>query len=434
MQKINTLHQTMNKLLTFGVRLLTPLQRGGLTEEGARAEIPDDIYTDSEAFKAAENRNQNEPAAVTRRQRKLMVQELAAAGAPESAAASETPVDVQTPAPPKPGANLVPAGARGSARPGAKAVPAKASPPARSRVNAVSAAKNVGNGLEPLHPGDNLKVERCTVEIKSLIVNTESAAVYMAMQGDQYVVVKLQPRRHKRISLQVADEKFILSILDKKDEDLKMQKCIAYGIPDGVDAYYALVTHYAGNSMSLASTDGILPEKDILETLSVASDTLWKIHGYGYVHRDIKPDNIAMGGCLLDFGCGACLYDRNDKRKTEGQRQEGTRSFMAIGVHKQEPMSTDDDWYSMLFTMLSLCMQLPWDRDRTTTHEDLCKKKLEFIQDELTPENSGGTLSKQMLKMVNMWLQHFRECRKNQQEVQAKVLIAFMHEALENLT
>jgi hypothetical protein len=97
-------------------------------------------------------------------------------------------------------------------------------------------------------------------------------------------------------------------------------------------------------------------------------------------------------------------------------------------------MSTDDDWYSMLLTMLSLCMKLPWDRDRTTTHEDLCKKKLEFIQDKLTPENSGGTLSKQMLKMVNMWLQHFRECRKNQQEVQAKVLIAFMHEALENLT
>lgn len=76
------------------------------------------------------------------------------------------------------------------------------------------------------------------------------------------------------------------------------------------------------------------------------------IHEVGFIHRDIKPDNILFTqkgrAKLADFGCSAFL------RGEEAKRADGTFGYMAPEVIKGEPPCRETDIFSVGVTLYEL--------------------------------------------------------------------------------
>ena len=71
-------------------------------------------------------------------------------------------------------------------------------------------------------------------------------------------------------------------------------------------AYIVMRFEEGGTLAALLDRRGTLPESEILRILLPVLDGLELVHNAGFIHRDIKPDNIHLGGdgrpVLLDFG------------------------------------------------------------------------------------------------------------------------------------
>jgi len=82
-------------------------------------------------------------------------------------------------------------------------------------------------------------------------------------------------------------------------------------------------------------------------------DTLKRLHGFWFIHRDIKPDNFLMGLSaktnqlyMIDFG----LSKRYRKRKTgahisfeTGKSLTGTVRYLSVNAHRGYELSRRDD-------------------------------------------------------------------------------------------
>ncbi|KRZ76947.1 putative serine/threonine-protein kinase, partial [Trichinella papuae] len=103
------------------------------------------------------------------------------------------------------------------------------------------------------------------------------------------------------------------------------------------------------------------------------------LHSVGYVHRDVKTDNLTIGYgeveerriYLIDFGLAKRYTDENGNvrhpRRKPGFR--GTSTYASIRAHKQEELGRVDDLWSWLYTMMEMATgRLPWN--------DLKKEKL----------------------------------------------------------
>jgi serine/threonine protein kinase len=105
-----------------------------------------------------------------------------------------------------------------------------------------------------------------------------------------------------------------------------------------------------------------------------------QVHGLGFLHRDVKPANFALGRrpgtigtCyVIDFGLARKYVDdetgaHRPPRETAGFR--GTSRYASLRAHQLQELSRRDDLWSVVFMLAEfLAGSLPWgyatDRDK----------------------------------------------------------------------
>ncbi|CAJ0586186.1 unnamed protein product, partial [Mesorhabditis spiculigera] len=113
-------------------------------------------------------------------------------------------------------------------------------------------------------------------------------------------------------------------------------------------------------------------------------DAIIELHQLGYVHRDIKPGNFAVGKMntaarrwvyLFDFGlCRRIFFDRSDAEKKYKKcgdkrlrtprkqcKMVGTLRYCSMNAHHKEELGRHDDVWSLWFAVAEWHLgELPW--------------------------------------------------------------------------
>lgn len=127
------------------------------------------------------------------------------------------------------------------------------------------------------------------------------------------------------------------------------------------------------------------------------------IHGKGFIHRDIKPDNFLMGvgrHCnkvyAVDFGLAKKFRDTRTQQHIpyrEDKNLTGTARYASINTHLGAEQSRRDDMESLGYVFMYFCRgSLPWqglkagtkkqkydkisERKMSTPVETLCKVRI----------------------------------------------------------
>lgn len=96
-----------------------------------------------------------------------------------------------------------------------------------------------------------------------------------------------------------------------------------------------------------------------------------KLHHAGYIHRDVKPANIAPGYHhpellhLFDFGLSRYIYKPEQPGNLRPARSKvafrGTYRYCSVNAHMCRDQGRVDDLWGLLYTLIELCTgSLPW--------------------------------------------------------------------------
>lgn len=117
------------------------------------------------------------------------------------------------------------------------------------------------------------------------------------------------------------------------------------------------------------------------------------LHDKGFIHRDLKPDNLMIGTpndpsrCrtvqIIDFGSSRqfAVRQRTEKgfvwmARPLRRRVEfvGNVKFVAPSMHFGKDQGRKDDLWSLIYTLVDLNGELPWEED--TDEQDILAKKM----------------------------------------------------------
>lgn len=243
--------------------------------------------------------------------------------------------------------------------------------------------------------GDQFILNRKTFKIKKYLTEREDSIMYIgewleAPNADNRdVFIKIQPRDKKTV-FQITTESHTMTQLSKAGCDTLSQRSIAYGSYN--DDRYILVSTLHGNDLKmLKDTKNI---QEIKRVSLLAIDAIESIHKCGYIHRDIKHENMVyekQGSTsgniiIIDHGLTESIYDRNGIRKIKKIAPEGSPFFMSINQHKGMAPDYSHDLEAIAYMVLDLLGKLPWNSESG----DICKAKEAFLKDYIDGKLSGN--------------------------------------------
>lgn len=125
-------------------------------------------------------------------------------------------------------------------------------------------------------------------------------------------------------------------------------------------------------------------------------DIIKYIHGCGYIHRDIKPDNFVVDNNLkhnvycIDFGLAKKYLKKNGDHNSfnNGNKFCGTARYASIGTHKGFEQSRRDDLEAIGYLLIYLFRgKLPWmgikHKDKKERNRLICESKEKVTEEEL---------------------------------------------------
>ena len=114
------------------------------------------------------------------------------------------------------------------------------------------------------------------------------------------------------------------------------------------------------------------------------------MHDKGYLHLDIKPENIMKGFTgsdiyLVDYGGSKRFINENrehvQKKKIKSQSQCITSEYASINMLRNIQPSRKDDLLMLGYTLLDMFGFLPW-RKQELTPAKMCQARMELLRDE----------------------------------------------------
>lgn len=141
-------------------------------------------------------------------------------------------------------------------------------------------------------------------------------------------------------------------------------------------------------------------------------DVIRYIHSFGYIHRDIKPDNFVVGNdnvdelYCIDFGLAKKYVDAygNHIPFSKSRRFVGTARYASLAAHEGLELSRRDDLESIGYILVYLFKgRLPWQGIR---HKD--KRKRYKLIEEMKRKETAESLCKDMPREFLIYLKYVK--------------------------
>src|SRR5262249_36284951 len=131
------------------------------------------------------------------------------------------------------------------------------------------------------------------------------------------------------------------------------------------NAYFIMEYFRAPNLKSMLRNDLTSAQVRAKKMMECISQALTHMHEKGWVHRDIKPDNILINKGseirLIDFGLAAHPKSLIGKLLSSKKRTaiQGTRTYLAPELIERKPLSISSDIYALGITFYEVLTGRP---------------------------------------------------------------------------
>ncbi|GMT01302.1 hypothetical protein PENTCL1PPCAC_23476, partial [Pristionchus entomophagus] len=236
--------------------------------------------------------------------------------------------------------------------------------------------------------GDSIQDGKYTVK-KKLGEGSCGVVWLVTDQSDNQLAMKVEAKMKNKEEEILKMEIYVLKKLQKS-------KHVCRFYSSGTQANYSYcVMSVLGqelNELRRCCPGRRMNHSSVLRVAIQAVVALEDMHTEGFIHRDLKPTNLAIGNklkhavFLFDFGLARQIFTIKDGKSVLREARKkvsfrGTVRYCSINVHLAKEQGRHDDLWAILYSMIELATgTLPWKgqgrKDAEKTKQTVTEKQL----------------------------------------------------------